>query len=223
MIKTLLMAVRDVFSNRIRQLIVYSFLMSFAVFMTLAGGFHLLAQEFLRFDSVFLTRLTEATGLIGIFFIALFLFPVVMPLAAGVLIDKSVERLCGKDVVLRTVPMGESLKISVSSTLRGVAASVFSASGAVIIGWIPLLNLLPLALYLYINGRVLGREYFFAVALRFSDYENALAGYEKDKARWTRAGALIAALTLVPVVNMLSPLIAVAFACRLYREGTDKQ
>lgn len=218
MIKTLMLAFKDVFSKEIRWLVVASFLISVAFFIAAALCFHWAAREFIRFDSGFLSGAVEVAGMIGLFVGALFLFPAVMPMIAGFLIDSEIERLSGGKAVLRTVPFKENLLFSGGSALRGAAASILLIPASVLTGWIPVLNMLPFALYLYVNGAVLGREYFFAVALRFSDYEKAREDYEKRKPYWTLAGTIVAALMLVPFVNMLSPLIAAAFVRRLYTE-----
>ena len=83
-------------------------------------------------------------------------------------------------------------------------------------GLIPVVNLVPAVLYYGLNGRLLAREYFYAVALRYMERKDADALFNRYAPYWTRAGVVIAVLMTVPVVNTVSPLVAVAFMRRLF-------
>jgi len=94
------------------------------------------------------------------------------------------------------------------------------AQGARLGGLALLLNLLALPLYLLpgpnlpvyllLNGYLLGREYFEVVALRRLD----AAATDRVRRRWRlrlwAIGAVIAPLLLIPLVNLVAPVIGVA-------------
>ena len=107
--------------------------------------------------------------------------------------------------------------------LQGAGATALIAPMTLLLSWIPLLNLVPMVLYYWVNGRILAREYFFSVALRTNDYAAAEKLFEQKLPYWRKAGILIAVLMTTPVVNMISPLVAVAFMRRLVAEQEERQ
>ncbi len=62
--------------------------------------------------------------------------------------------------------------------------------------------------YLALNGYLMGREYFEAVAHRYSDIKSAKALRSRERGRILMAGVLIAVLFTIPIVNFLAPVIA---------------
>jgi CysZ protein len=88
------------------------------------------------------------------------------------------------------------------------------------------LNLLALPLYLLpgpnlvvflaLNGYLLGREYFELVAQRRMSPLDAARCRRAVRARVWAAGAMIAVLLMVPLVNLIAPVIAIAFMVHLF-------
>ncbi len=76
--------------------------------------------------------------------------------------------------------------------------------------------------YLAGNGYLLSREYFEMVGLRHMPLEQVRALRRKNRATVWSAGALIAALAAVPLVNLLTPLFATAFMVHLFK-SLEKQ
>jgi CysZ protein len=82
-------------------------------------------------------------------------------------------------------------------------------------------NLLALPLYLIwganipiflgINGYLLGRAYFELVAMRRLDRRAVTILWRTHRAKLILCGALIAALSFVPLANLLTPVLATAF------------
>ncbi|MDA0368164.1 MAG: EI24 domain-containing protein [Proteobacteria bacterium] len=62
--------------------------------------------------------------------------------------------------------------------------------------------------YFALNGYLMGREYFEAVAHRYSDIKSAKALRRRERGRILMAGVLIAVLFTIPIVNFLAPVIA---------------
>lgn len=153
---------------------------------------------------------------------ALMFFPAAATFAAGFFIDWGVDKL-SQGRKLRDVKLADSVKMSSIVALQGAGATALITPISVLLGWIPLLNLLPVALYYWVNGRILAREYFFSVALRTNDYASAEKLFEQKLPYWRKAGILIAVLMTIPVVNMISPLVAVAFMRRLVAKQEDTQ
>jgi len=78
---------------------------------------------------------------------------------------------------------------------------------------IPGANLL---IFLALNGYLLGREYFETVATRRLRPAQASAERRGASGRVWVAGVVIAALSLVPVVNLIAPVIGVTFMAHLF-------
>ena len=79
-------------------------------------------------------------------------------------------------------------------------------------------------LYLALNGYLLGREYFELVAGRRLPWSTVRALRQRTRARLWLAGAVIALLLTVPVLNLVAPVVAVAFMVHLFeglRRGPD--
>ena len=67
-----------------------------------------------------------------------------------------------------------------------------------------------------LNGYLLGREYFELVAQRRLTAVEATALRRTRRARVFLAGAVIAFLFTVPLVNLITPIIATAFMLHIY-------
>ena len=114
---------------------------------------------------------------------------------------------------------------------RGMPLGTVLASGGRLLGLTIGLNLLALPIYLLlpvinpllfysVNGYLLGREYFDLVALRRLDGIAATALWRERRGRWVLAGAAIAALLSLPIVNLAAPLVAASFMLHLVTEAS---
>jgi len=68
-----------------------------------------------------------------------------------------------------------------------------------------------------INGLLLGREYFELAALRHLKRSAADALRKRHSGSIFWAGVVISVLTVVPIVNLITPLFAAAFMVHLYK------
>ena len=211
-------ALKDVFSNKIRGLIFWSVLSAVIVLVVLFFGFVYAMSFFELTDMPKIQKTVEFLGYILFFIMSLMLFPAVVTLVSGFFIDSVTDRLAAKNniKVLRNVPLSESLSVSGVAALKSVMTSAALIPATMILGLIPLINFLPVVLYYVMNGRLLAREYFFAVALRYMEKQKAEDLFNRYRVYWTKAGIIIAVLMTIPVVNTISPLIAMAFMQRLF-------
>src|SRR3954447_25114705 len=95
---------------------------------------------------------------------------------------------------------------------------------------VPGLNLLVLPLYFFpavnlavfyvLNGYLLSREYFEAVALRRLDPATARILRKANGLRLFSAGVIIAFLSTIPFVNLLIPVVATAFMVHIFHALT---
>ena len=84
--------------------------------------------------------------------------------------------------------------------------------------FVPIFTLITPILFYFFNGRLFAREYFFTVALRYQDYEKTEKMFRDHRNYWTFAGVVIVFLMTIPLINIISPLVAVAFMQNLFLE-----
>ena len=211
-------AIKDVFSNKIKDLIWKSVLLALLVFVLLFFGFSY-AMSFIELtDMPKVQKTVEILGYIVFFIMSLMLFPSVLTLISGFFIDSIVDRTAKENNIrtLRNVPLSESLAISGILAIKGVAVSTALIPVTMLLSWIPFVNFLPVLLYYGMNGRLLAKEYFFAIALRYMDKTQAEELFNRYRSYWIKAGVIIAAFMTIPLINTISPLVAMTFMQRLF-------
>ena len=76
---------------------------------------------------------------------------------------------------------------------------------------------LSLALFLALNGYLLGREYFELVATRHMRPRDARTLRKQSGGQVYLAGMVIAGLFAVPFLNLLAPILGAAFMMHVYK------
>jgi CysZ protein len=114
-----------------------------------------------------------------------------------------------------------ALKVSVATTIRMAGASLLRLIGLNLIALLAYLFLLftavgPFVLFVMVNALLLGRDLGEMVAVRHLD-QRAM----KDWLRMTRGpravmGMIVTGLLLVPVVNLIAPIIGAGMATHLF-------
>jgi uncharacterized protein involved in cysteine biosynthesis len=183
------------------------------VLVYLATGW--LVNHYLSGVSIFgwhpLTILTEWLSGIVIFFISLLLFPAVATTALSFLLED-----VARAVELASYPaLGPARRQGFGELLWQavrfmVIMLIVNIVGLVV--YIPLAIFFGLgaALYLVINGYLLGREYFELVAMRRLDPKTADALRRAHGGRVWLGGIVLAFISTIPVLNLLAPVIGTA-------------
>ena len=148
-------------------------------------------------------------------FVALaYLLPAISAVVAGFFLDDAAE------IVERTDyggdPPGQALSVGASllQGLRFAALSLVFNLAALTLFFIPLVNV---AAFFAVNAYLFGREYFELAAGRFRSAPEASAMRLEHRVTVWLAGAMIAALILVPVLNLLTPLFGVALMVHVHK------
>ncbi|MGN1079152.1 MAG: EI24 domain-containing protein [Alphaproteobacteria bacterium] len=225
MLSELRNAFKDVFSKQIIGLVWLTALTTLLVFIVLFCLFVFGMSFFELTGSPELEKMLEIFSYIIFFIMSLMLFPSVATFVSGFFIDSVVDRTAKKNNIsgLRNVPLSESVVLSGVVALKGVVLSAVLIPVILILGLIPFGNLVPIVLYYRLNGRLLAREYFFAVALRYLPKDKADEVFDRNSGYWIKSGIVIAVLMTIPVVNIISPLIAMAFMQRLFLKKQQEQ
>ncbi|MDP6351437.1 MAG: EI24 domain-containing protein [Alphaproteobacteria bacterium] len=143
-------------------------------------------------------------GALGVV-LTLILFPPIATLVASLFQDRIallVERRHYPDLgPTAGVPLGQQMAAAVKLLVWTIAANLVA---------LPLYLLLPVAnllIFFAINGFLLGREYFEAVALRRATPEQTAALRRQNRIRIWLAGVAIAVCFWLPAVNLIAPII----------------
>ena len=150
----------------------------------------------------------------GLFVALAYFLPAVSALVAGYFLDDAAE------IVERTdfpgdppgqaLPLGKALLYG----LRFAGLSILVNLAALMLFFVPVVNILA---FFSANAYLLGREYFELAAGRFRPMSEAAEMRLAFRPRVLLAGAMLAALVLVPVVNLLTPLFGIALMVHLHK------
>lgn len=159
----------------------------------------------------------ETPGLLAGFLVALLLFPVTFVLVAGFFQETVADIVEARHYPELPKAKGAALWCSVLAAARFFL--IMLVVNAVALPFY--LALLWLAgsgalLMLAVNGLLAGREYFEVAALRRLSRREADALRRKSRLPFFLTGVAIAALGLVPVVNLLAPVVGIAVMVHVY-------
>ena len=155
----------------------------------------------------------EAAAFAGIAVVSFLLFPTVMVLVMSLLLDAvavAVERRHYPNLPApRDQPLGEGLDIALRFTGASLALNILALS----LYLVPLFNVF---VFYLLNGYLLGREYFELIAARRLDRVEARRMRRSHFWRILSAGIVIAILLTLPLVNLITPLVATGFMLHLF-------
>lgn len=160
------------------------------------------------------TWLNMVLGYVGGFFVLVLgwlMFPLVMTAIACLFLDglaDRLERLYYPDLPKgKPSDWGDGLAASIRLLGRTVMLNLF----ALPFYFIPVVNLVA---YAMVNSHLLGREYFFNLALRHLSLEKAGAVYVKERLALHKTGLKLAVFFMIPGLNLLAPLLATGLMLR---------
>jgi len=214
MLSALSRAIGQLSAPALRRVVVLSLVLSLASFILVWLGVAYLLARTTLFGWQPLNWLVDLLGALAVLVLSWLLFPAVATIIMGLFLDRVAAAVEALDYPgrgpARRAPVGEIIGI----TLRLMALTL-------------LLNLLALPVYVLVpgvnffvflglNGYLFGREYFEVVALRRLDPAAMGAMRQRFAGRVFLAGVAIAGLFALPLVNLLTPVIATAFMVHLF-------
>jgi uncharacterized protein involved in cysteine biosynthesis len=209
MIRAFVLSVEQLGDPRIRDSILLSLALTVAVYIGLVAAlwYGLGAVEVV--DAPWLDTVIDVAGGMTALVVALIFFPAVVTIFVGLFLERiadAVERRHYPRLpTAREVPVGESIVGAISFAAVSVGLNLLALPLYI---FLPALNLV---IYLTLNGYLLGREYHELVAARRLDRSRLRREHREHRVRLMLAGVGIAALMLVPVANLLAPVVATAF------------
>ena len=162
---------------------------------------------------VWLNALFVLAGSVAALLLAWLLFPAVFALTLGLFAEDVVDAVEQQHYPDLPPPAGMSLGRALQTTLRFAVVAVVLNLLALPLYLIPGANLL---VYLALNGYLLGREYFELVAGRRLPAALVVGLRRRVRGRLWLAGAIIAAMLMVPGFNLIAPVVAIAFMVHLF-------
>lgn len=159
-------------------------------------------------DIFWLETVLDLLGGLAVVLIPYFLYPAVVAGLAGFYADAVLDVVEARDYPELLPPRSRTLAEDLGVALRFLAVVLLFNLLALPLYLLPGLNLL---IYVTLNGYLLGREYFELVALRRLTPAAARAVRRNWSLRIFSAGAVLAALTCIPMLNLLVPILGSAF------------
>ncbi len=158
-----------------------------------------------------------AVGMVGVLVASFFLFPTVIAMFMSILLDDiaaAVERRHYPELEpARAQPIGEALVSGLVFVAVTLALNVVALPLYLLLLFVPPLNLF---VFYGLNGYLLGREYFELVAARRFDMAGVRRLRRAYRGRLLLAGAVIAFLLTVPIVNLVTPVVATGFMLHVF-------
>jgi CysZ protein len=208
MVKALLLGLRQLADPAIQRLLLRCVLLTLATLVALIVG---VAALLFGLDLTGLTWLDPILATAGsalVLVLAWLLFPIVVALILGLFAEdviRAVERRYYPGLPPAT---GMSL---VDQTYAGARFVVVALLLNLLILPFYLLPGANLPIYLGLNGYLLGREYFELVAGQRLRLRELARLRRQQRGRLWLAGVAIAAMLIIPVFNLVAPVVAIAF------------
>jgi uncharacterized protein involved in cysteine biosynthesis len=212
MLSAIAKAFRQLGDAATRKVLWRSLIATAVAFAVLVFAVEWLIAETRLFEWATLDLAAGILGGLGALLISILLFPAVAVAVMGFFLEDVAAAVEAKYYPelpeARVQPIGE--QVMTGLRFAGVTAglNLLALPLYAILTFVPPLNLL---LFYGLNGLLLGREYFELVALRRMDSRAARAVRHVYAGRLLLAGVLITFLSVIPIANLLTPVVATAF------------
>lgn len=208
---------------KLRRVLWLSILLSLLVFIALWLGLWFLAAATPADAIPGLTWVQETLGqafdwLAGFLFVGalliltLMLFPAVITVIVGFFLEEVAAAVEARHYPDLPAPRNQSLSETVLSTVKFalivLVINLLALPFYLLLLFVPPLNLV---LFYLVNGYLVSREYFELVALRRLDPAAVSRLRRSHRGRLQLAGMALVLLMTIPVINLLTPVLATAF------------
>lgn len=219
-----LAAAREVFSPALRRILFKAIALTLALLALVFAGLTSLFNLFLKDNPIsaeypILDTLAFFLAGAGLFVALIYLLPAVSAIVAGYFLDdvaEVVERAdYPADAPGEALPLGQALVYG----LRFAGLSLLVNLVALFFVFIPIVNI---GAFFIANAYLLGREYFELAAGRFRSGQDVARLRARHNGTVMAAGAVMAALMLVPVVNLIAPVFGAALMVHLHKRLARK-
>lgn len=219
-----LAALRQVFSPPLRAILWKSLALTIGILVVIWFALTrliawFLANHHLSAEYPFLDTLAFFFAGAGLFVALAYLMPAVSILVAGYFLDDAAAIVEATDFPAdppgQAMPLGQAMLY----TLRFAGLALLVNLVALILFFVPGVNLIA---FFGANTYLLWREYFELAAARFRGLPEAGAMRRHHSFTTMSAGAMLAGLMVVPVLNLLTPLFGIALMVHVHK-GLSRQ
>lgn len=227
MISAFVKAIEQLGDPRLRRFIFLSLIASLVVLVLLVIGvsyglsfLHLAGIDWID------TALNWLGGLASVV-IGFFLFPAVVVIVMSLFLDEVAAAVEARHYPELPKAPGQSLLAGLWTGIKFagvliVANLLLLLVYLVLAATVILSPLIPVVFYL-VNGWLAGREYFETVAFRRLKEPDARELRRPFTIQLTLAGAAIAFLAVIPIVNLIAPVLATAVMVHLFQDFSRKR
>ena len=150
----------------------------------------------------------------GMFVGAGFLIAPVSAMFAGIFLDDVALEVESKhypnDPPGRELPISAAVWLAAKFTVLVIIANLL----ALLLVLLPGINMM---IFFFLNGFLLGREFFQFAAMRFADEEDVLALRKANEGVIFLGGMVIAGFMAVPLLNLATPIFAAALMVHIHK------
>lgn len=161
--------------------------------------------------------LLDAASVAAVIFASFLLFPAAVGLVLSLFAERVAEAVEARHYPAlppaREQPLGEALRGAIVFALVAVIVNLLALPIYLLLLFLPPLNLL---VFYMVNGYLLGREYFELVAVRRLEAKEAGRLRRASRGRVLLSGVVVAILLTIPIVNVVTPVIATAFMVHVF-------
>ena len=212
MTRALLLGLRQLADPAVQRLLVRCVLLTLATSVVLIGTVAALLFGLDLTGLSWLDPVLATAGSLVVLVLAWLLFPIAVGLTLGLFAEEVVELVERRHYPELPQAPGMSLAAQAYTGARFLMLALPLNLIALPLYLIPGANL---PVYLALNGYLLGREYFELVAGQRLPLREVARLRREQRGRLWRAGVLIAVMLLVPLFNLVAPVVAIAFMVHL--------
>lgn len=213
MLTALTQAIAQLSDSRFQSVLWRGILGAILLYALTIGGLTWLLTNTQLFADTWLDTASDVFGFFVAIALSFLIFPATVTVLMSFLLEDVAHAVEARHYphlpAPRKQPVMESVKVALRFLLVLVALNVM----ALPLYFIPGVNLV---VFYLLNGYLLSREYYELVALRRLDPQTAKGLRKSSQGYLWLAGALIAFLLTIPVVNLVTPIIATAFMVHIF-------
>ena len=186
---------------------------SIATSIALFGAVSAVLLAIPKFEMRWLELIANAAIALGAPVLAWVLFPIVVSVVATLWFERAARAVEARHYPglppARTLTLAEQVIPPLRLALFGIVLNLI----ALTIFWV-----IPVYVFVFygLNGYLVGREYFELVALRRMPWREARELHRRHRVSVLIAGVAIAGMLSIPLVNWITPVIAVAFMLHIF-------
>lgn len=213
MIAALLRAIAQLDDPRFRGVAWLTLGLSIATSLVLFGVCSAALLAIPKFETHWIELIADAAIALGAPVLAWLLFPTVVSVVVTLWFERAARAVEARHYPERAVPRKQSLAEQIVPPLRLAVLGILLNLVALTIFWI-----VPVYIFVFygLNGYLVGREYFELVALRRLPWREVRELRRQHRLSVLIAGVAIAGMLSIPLVNWLTPVIAVAFMVHVF-------